>query len=418
MEQRPFVPFANYDGAELPALDTAGKYAYAIVLGTNPDAFQHEIYFDAVRVLVRSLKKSGTGADVIVLKLNKEDHEDAILEEDGAIIKHVDPIDYGRTSTHFEPWFVDIALAKLHAFGLTDYDRVQVLDADIAIQEGRTLDDLFLYTPKSRLVAEGLGTDSPLRAGWLLAKPSNTDYQNIKDLASAGQFNELSGWEERDLPVDYPGWNATKAVGWDFYGADLEQGLLFHYFYSVPKSNDAEYDNAELLVLLNDETLLSFGIVHFYGPNRKPWASRKVALPPHIKLAQERWLSVYESLLSKDQLPSRALIHLDDMPSEMPSQMPSQMPSFTALTEEGIQHYTEMGLFYDVDEGEFEDSLEPSEAPSSEPSSEPSSQPSMVPSFDDGDKIFSNGNNGNNGNGSNKNSNNGNGKGNNKNSNN
>ena len=70
-----------------------------------------------------------------------------------------------------------------------------------------------------------MGDDSPLRAGWLLLRPSLEDFNSLQLLVETGKFDEQRGWNSLDLPVDYPGWsNPAKTAAWGFYGAQLEQG--------------------------------------------------------------------------------------------------------------------------------------------------------------------------------------------------
>jgi len=222
MEQRPFPHFKVHK-----------KFAYVTVLGCNPIITQNKVYLDAVRVLIASLKEKSTEADIIVLMMYEDIEVETLLREENAIVKHIDPLQQSRRIDYFEPWFVDIALAKLRAFQLTEYERIQVLDADIGIEEGKNLDDLFFYAPTVHLVAEGLGNDSPLRAGWVMIKPSNNDFEKLQSIVKGGHFNEDLGWDYLALPVEYPGWNpiTKKPKGWGFYGSQLEQGkVLVTYF--------------------------------------------------------------------------------------------------------------------------------------------------------------------------------------------
>jgi hypothetical protein len=280
MEQRPF-PRAD---------DAPSNVAYAAVLGSNPDEKQNKLYLDAMRIVIRSLKDAA--ADFVVLMMFKDEDAEALLTFDGAIIQHIEPMKHSLDISHFEPYFVDIALAKLHAFELTGYDRVQVLDVDVLITSAAKMDDLFTSFPDAKLVAEGLGTDSPLRAGWLMIKPSADDFHNMKQLLERGTFSSEHGWDNLDLVVEYPGWSPAKPSNkWEFYGSQLEQGVLFHYFYALPKSVHPSVKDSELLVLLDDESLVSHGFVHFYG-SRKPWAKNvdDSSFPTYVSVARKQWL--------------------------------------------------------------------------------------------------------------------------------
>jgi hypothetical protein len=203
------------------------KYAYATVLGVNPDNEQNQIYLHAVQILLTSLKSSPI-ADFVVLMTYHDQKVEHLLQREGAIIKHIQPIEYAVPAPQFESWFVDIALSKIRAFELTQYLRVQVIDADSYVQDANEMDKLFTAYPETNLVAEGLGGDSPLRAGWILIKPSQHDFREMEDIFKRGNFDSKYGWDGMELKAEYPGWDAKKddADEWDFYGSQLEQGKI------------------------------------------------------------------------------------------------------------------------------------------------------------------------------------------------
>ena len=212
MEQRPF-----------PRADVPKNVAFASVLGWNPDEEQNKLYIDAMRVMIRSLK--GATAAFVVLMMYKDEGAEALLTSEGAIVKHIAPMKHSLDTTYFEPWFVNIALAKLRAFELTGYDRVQVLDVDTYIKSADKMYELFSSFHDVNLVAEGLGSDSPLRAGWLMIKPSAEDFNNMQQLLERGEFTNEHGWDNLGLAVEYPGWTPAKPSNkWEFYGSQLEQG--------------------------------------------------------------------------------------------------------------------------------------------------------------------------------------------------
>lgn len=76
-------------------------------------------------------------------------------------------------------------------------------------------------------------------------------------------------------------------------------GLLFHYFYALPKSTNPSVQDTDLLTLLGDDALLSLGFVHFYG-SRKPWAKNvdTSSFSSHLSVARNQWLEDFESLSS------------------------------------------------------------------------------------------------------------------------
>lgn len=197
------------------------------MLGWNPDDDARHLYLEAALVWIHSLRESGTDADIIVL-VNYDDPEmQETLEKAGAIVKRVDNLDRAwGGDEYFEPWFANVALAKLRAFQLTEYERVQFMDVDVSIDQRTNPDQLFLRWPNAKLVTEGLGGDSPLRAGWLMIRPSDADFEQLERIARDGKFDDKLGWDHLDLPVEYPGWEHGKGAlnKWGFFGSQLEQG--------------------------------------------------------------------------------------------------------------------------------------------------------------------------------------------------
>jgi hypothetical protein len=205
-----------------PHFDVSQTFAYASVLGWNPDEIQNSIHLDAMLVLIRSLKDST--ADFVVLMMYHDVEAEKLLFTEGAIVKHISPILHSLDVTYFEPWFVDIALAKLRAIELTEYKRVQVLDVDTHIDGSHKLDEMFALYPETNLVAVGLGSDFPLRAGWFMLTPSAEDFNELQQLLERGVFTNELGWDNLGLSVQYPGWLYPTTGSWEFYGSQLEQG--------------------------------------------------------------------------------------------------------------------------------------------------------------------------------------------------
>lgn len=99
-----------------------------------------------------------------------------------------------------------------------------MLDADSYVSDPVSMDGLFHSYPESQLVAEGLGSDSPLRAGWIMMEPNQDYFNEMASILKRGQFDSSSGWDYMELNVEYPGWEKKNVDQWDFYGSQLEQG--------------------------------------------------------------------------------------------------------------------------------------------------------------------------------------------------
>ncbi|KAL7474864.1 hypothetical protein ACHAW6_000815, partial [Cyclotella cf. meneghiniana] len=309
------------------------------------------------------------------------------------------PLHHSLDVTYFEPWFVAIALAKLRAFELTKYARVQVLDVDTSVLEAENMDKLFTLFSDSKLVAEGLGSDSPLRAGWFMLQPSEKDFLNIQGILDRGVFTNEHGWDNLDLPVEYPGWKSSHpSRTWEFYGSQLEQGLLFHYFYALPKYNDPTLKDTDLLTLLDDTALLSFQFIHFYG-EKKPWVNNTNAelIPEHLAIAKKKWLNDRDNLTSAQRLEesrhhhplpltklgfykyeSARVLYDDIVPTSLPSTSPTWSPSSVYVIKSCF--YRRSPSTSPTGTPTCSPSTSPSISPTSSPSLSPSESPTSAPS--------------------------------------
>ena len=159
-----------------------------------------------------------------------------------------------------EDKLLQITLRKIEAWGLTMYDRVQFLDADIMplvsmdcffdMNPFQGLDGAAAATVAAarvddkaavRLAAFESGWVSPLNAGWALLSPNLADYQSLRRWAiwrlhQGGHWDTNLGFgvpmPEGLLHSDPPVYwgNRQTMKDWGFYGADLEQGLFVHHF--------------------------------------------------------------------------------------------------------------------------------------------------------------------------------------------
>ena len=123
---------------------------------------------------------------------------------------------------------LEVTLEKLYLWGLSAYDKVQFLDADI--MPIQSLDCFFTLEVNTFEI----GTVSPINAGWMLTIPEEGDFQELKRLAewrlTQGQFNVNLGY---GLPMPsglLSGFGTRPFSKWSFHGAELEQGLLVHHF--------------------------------------------------------------------------------------------------------------------------------------------------------------------------------------------
>jgi len=128
----------------LPSVYAEGRYAFATIHyeGTPRD----EEYTLGIRVLIRSIKATGTKHDVIVLATDSvSDATRKLLIKEGAQIVPIPPIanpykDDPTRRKYYQPRF-EMTLIKLHLWNQTKYDRVVYFDADCIVLQ--PIDEMF-----------------------------------------------------------------------------------------------------------------------------------------------------------------------------------------------------------------------------------------------------------------------------------
>lgn len=237
--------------------------AYATFMADISDPKKRN-YFLAALVLVKSIKDTGSKADIVVQHSGPIDISDKkALEALGARVMRVGPV--GRELSRL-PKGVTQELAalyrnKMRVLQLTDYDRVIFLDADIMVT--KNMDELF--TKWSNFV--GLqGFAAPLNSGFFVFTPSCQDWVDVNDVASTDTWSETNGWMEVGNFTN-PKTGATS--NWNFHSSSSDQGLIWFYYFVHQQNNT--------LLSAEGEDSPTNRFVHFLGRN-KPWNVQKADL--------------------------------------------------------------------------------------------------------------------------------------------
>ena len=250
-----------------PAGKAGSDRAY-VTLATNAD------YAIGAAALMRSLKRSGTTADLVVLHTDLPDAAIADLVALGARMVRVDllptsrefnalhardrlhgaaPFDRGEKPPFHTP--LD-NFAKLRLWQL-DYDRVVFIDADALVLQN--VDRLFDYPEFSAApnVYETLSDFHRLNSGVFTARPSAATFQAmLTHLDQPGRF-----WRRTDqtfLESFFPDWhglpvfdNMLQYVWLNLPGLwDWKSIRILHYQYEKPWENHAKADGLAVLIKL------------------------------------------------------------------------------------------------------------------------------------------------------------------------
>ena len=211
-----------------------GRFAYMVVVGPiSRSKPRYGLWLYPILALRHALQRRGSTADLLVLCAVEEGFEaDRMLESEEALFaaqgirwRYVPkPRIRGFHMGHYKLW----------AWQHTEYDRVQLLDADVLPLAN--MDALFALPGLEDAPFVGCpGKDSVLNAGWFSLKPDCGHFKRMTDLLwyngqrSGHPWSMDIGWG-----VSMPPWlnalDRPMKAGWDFFDSRGNQGHMYAYF--------------------------------------------------------------------------------------------------------------------------------------------------------------------------------------------
>lgn len=263
------------------------KFAYITLIHGIDNTFSYRGFLYNALIMRKSLVDLGSTADFIVMlgfttlgdtldyRLFADDI--ALLEKSGMRIFYLPRL----RPVHRKVRFEEMALLKITPWNLTEYDRIQYFDGDVLPL--KNMDCFFKFEQNTF----NTGNASPLNSGWFLSVPNSGIHNIMKNHSLtrlSNKWSEKEGWGAEMPPgVYYRG--GTKPVKmWNFNGASLDQGLLFHTYalhgtaLLLDTSNGLKYTPGKPVEKADLDSIYSIcggqspegSFAHFTGRN-KPW---------------------------------------------------------------------------------------------------------------------------------------------------
>ena len=222
------IIYNNNINIELPNNKQKSQYAYVTLISGIDNTFKYRGFLYACMIMNKALKSFGSTADFIALigynDNNRKPYINDInlLKQQGIIVYNLHRLVHSSNKLSF----AEMALLKVTPWNFTQYNRIQFFDGDV--MPTKNMDCFFQLSMNSFTV----GLVSPLNSGWYLGIPNKNDYNILHEKSKwrlARDWDKQNGWGDvMPKGMTYRGGKDVKE--WEFNGADMDQGLLAHYF--------------------------------------------------------------------------------------------------------------------------------------------------------------------------------------------
>ena len=261
------------------------KKAFVTYLGTAD-------FLPGVLALAKSLKKHNETALIILVTRDIPSDMVSSLTGQGHTIKIVEEIPSPFSSKNDIRGF-RFMYTKLNIFGMTEFDKIVYLDADMLVLE--SIENLFEKPHLSAVVAGGLAPENKdwrqLNAGLLVVEPNGDLFAEMKSKVATLSSSDHS--DQGFLHSFYENWPS-------------EQHLHLEHKYNLPAQYiDVYCRKFDFQFSYKDGTLVTknFAVLHYWGPD-KPWHFNSKALaemwPGRFQQSVKLWWS-YSGDRSRDE---------------------------------------------------------------------------------------------------------------------
>ena len=239
---------------KLSSSQSRSRFAYTYLMaGCNPSTNKYLGYILNIIVATKILRDGGSTNDIVVMIRMANSIEDDklpekhqhMLESAGVVIKYLPKASIDN--------FVTAQMDKFRVLNLIEYERVIYMDSDLI--PFCNLDYIFdmSYGPRAALRNNVIVAynHEPAHGGLFMVTPNKEDYAIVSSIIKRrisennGVFDEVIGWGHNitrpDEWVSLRGGGGTK---WNFYGAFVDQGLLYYW---------TKYVKRDVSILVHDK---------------------------------------------------------------------------------------------------------------------------------------------------------------------
>lgn len=245
-----------------PSGPAQSPFAYAFLLtGCDPEADKpwHLGFLYGIMVAVQVLRDGGSKADfIIMIRMTSPSGNATVTEQQRlpqeewlrALNMRIMYIPSPDPTSSQQEDFGEAQMNKFHILHLTEYQRILYLDSDVLPL--CNLDYIFhLSTEAGKFYLKPnfvmAWTEEPANGGFFMLEPKEGDYEQLQAI--------IAHQRDRDRHLPYPHFDLTRGWGhrikgtpdkwwarrrqgraWNFYAANADQGLLYHWVKYVKKN--------------------------------------------------------------------------------------------------------------------------------------------------------------------------------------
>jgi alpha-N-acetylglucosamine transferase len=228
---------------------TTTRFAYAyLVGGCDPNEPVYRNFLYNILVNTRQMRRDGSQSDVIVMIQMLYKIRNEMLPPSDLRLLDALNIQVVYIPARSDESFETLLLEKFHVLQWTQYERIVVMDGDIMLRGSL---DYFMELSVQGILQSNIvfaGRYVPAVGGLFIIQPGKynlfSKILNRTNTSTEG-WDVVQGWGHPFNNGDtYTLVNGKKGYAWDFPGASMDQGLLYHWTKYEQQSISIVYKNS------------------------------------------------------------------------------------------------------------------------------------------------------------------------------